>query len=175
MGWREAGLSLATTTISPTEVHIDLWNLAVTKRAGVDPHAPAYATTVTLQQLGKTGPDGVWEVTDVRSGLIDLECPSSRQDVLVVGSPQDLCGTVAWTPAEGNVEAVLYVDDLPTKENPSPPSASCRAPISFPRFRGKFGPLPGGGDSAILMVRLVDPQGVILGLTARKMVLETSP
>jgi hypothetical protein len=174
MSWGTAGVSLERTDVSSTEVRIDLWNLAVTKRAGVGPRAPAFATTLTLQGGGSTGPDGVWEVTDVRTGLIDLQCPSSRQDVLAVSKPQDLCGTLAWTPAEGIVDAALYVGALPTRDKPSPPSAICQAPISFPDFNGRFGFVPGGADSAFLAVRLVDPEGVTMGMMARKMVLESA-
>jgi hypothetical protein len=170
MGW-VAGVSVQRTDVSSREVRIDVWNLAVTKRAGVDPDSPEFATSFTLDQRT----DGQWEITDVRTGLIDLECPSSRQDALVVGKPQDLCGTLAWTPAEGVVKAVLYVGALPTEDNPTPPSAICQAPISFPHFNGKFGSTPGGADSAYLVVRLVDPEGVTIGLMARKMVLEPSP
>jgi hypothetical protein len=171
MGWDGAGLSAKRTDLSQTEVRIDLWNLAVTKRAGVDPQAPDFAISFTLDQRN----DGTWDITDVRTGLIDLVEPSSRQDVLAVGKPQDLSGTLKWTPAEGIVNGVLYVGDLPTEDNPSPPSVACQAPISFPDFHGRFGFVPGGAESAFLVVRLVDPEGVTIGLMARKMVLEPSP
>src|SRR5919197_4286032 len=168
MGWDGAGLSAKRTDLSQTEVRIDLWNLAVTKRAGVDPQAPDFAIWFTLDQRNH----GTWDITDVRTGLIDLVEPSSRQDVLAVGKPQDLSGTLKWTPAEGIVNGVLYVGDLPTEDNPSPPSVACQAPISFPDFHGRFGFVPGGAESAFLVVRLVDPEGVTIGLMARKMVLE---
>jgi hypothetical protein len=168
MGWPEAAVSAETTQVSRTETRVDLWNLVTAKRAGVRLRDPDFATTITLEQLGRTGPNGVWEITDVRSGLIDLRCPSPHDVALETRTRLRLCGRLGWTPAEGHIEAVAYLDSWPTKDDPQPPSVTGEGSIGLPAFDGKLRPLPSGSYFPTLLVRLVDPEGATIAMFARR-------
>jgi hypothetical protein len=160
MGWDQTDIEIPLERAGSTDTHdiVALWNRAITARAGVAPRDTAFATTITLDQLGRTGPGGIWSVTGVESGLIDLQCPSPRQDVLVVGISQRVCGTVDWLPRGGAVDAALISASADSRLEPGEVDPwVLELPLSAgpePRFSGILPPTV-VGRRAFLVVRVV--------------------
>jgi hypothetical protein len=126
---------------------------------------PVPPITVELAQLGRTGPNGVWSVTDVSSPLIEVERVDALDDgsVAVAGRLPDtfLDPTRipdSWAPTGITVEVItdpsqnlamtgVTGETLPIAET----WESTTKPVDNP---------------AILWVRIVDAQGRALGATA---------
>jgi hypothetical protein len=112
-------------------------------------------------------------VTEVESNLVDLQCPPPGQDFLVANSLLNVCGTATWTPAEGHVHAELIpggVIDL----NTSPADPQTDAGLASGRYSAVVAPIPtSASDSAILAVSVVRPDGLVVGMTIRRFVIET--
>ena len=175
LGWSPDALRAEVQTV-PSDQNVavvDVWNSDITSAAGVGPKDPAYALHVTVQQLGKLGEGGVWSVEYVRSAMFDLQCPSLRQDIIVAGSEQEVCGQVNQAPFEASFHADLVSGDTASPElSPGPSDPEIDMGIENGRFDGQLPPWNGSGDSVILIVRLVEQNGKTDGLAARKLALE---
>jgi hypothetical protein len=123
---------------------------------------PVPPITVELAQLGRTGPNGVWSVTDVSSPLIEVV----RSDALDDGSVA-VSGRVAealldptmvadsWAPTGITVEVVT---------GPSPDSAV--SGDTLPLAETWEWTTPPVNDPAVLWIEVVDGRGRALGATA---------
>jgi hypothetical protein len=174
MGWVPAENRLSTRVLSPSREQIDVWDLVVNKEAGLPLTDGSLGTVITLQQLGRTGPRGIWSVTHLRSRLFTLDvgpqgadgCPTAP---LTGGKPAGMCGRVL-VPAVGNfVSWKVYV-------GPHPDIVQGEGNLLGGAFAVTGGQFGGGltekfpKEASLLVVRLVDrPSGRVSGIEALRL------
>jgi hypothetical protein len=123
---------------------------------------PVPPITIELAQLGRTGPNGVWSVTDVSSPLIELDPIAVLDDGSVTASGR-MADTLldptldadSWAPTGINVEVVT---------GPSPDSAVTGE--TLPIAETWQWTTPPVNNPAVLWIEVVDDRGRALGGTA---------
>jgi hypothetical protein len=123
---------------------------------------PVPPITIELAQLGRTGPNGVWSVTDVSSPLIQLDPIAVLDDGSVTASGR-MADTLldptldadSWAPTGINVEVVT---------GPSPDSAVTGE--TLPIAETWQWTAPPVNNPAVLWIEVVDDRGRALGGTA---------
>src|SRR5207244_873902 len=126
----------------------------------------AIAEDVTLQRMGD-----VWIVVHADTGLFDLQCPSTRQDVLIAGQLQEVCGQFAQPPAGWTVNATL----MPAGTALSGSEAEVGGQVNLvgSHFDGQLPPTPTfDGSDAELVVTAESGSGATLGAWARRFAIE---
>jgi hypothetical protein len=132
---------------------------------------PVPPIALELQQLGVTGPEGVWSVTAVTSPLIELGPIAASTDGTMISVSGSLADSLfdptrigpSWAPKEIQVSFVAG----PTFD----PSAGGVLPLDR-TFSGTW-PAPTGDQTVVVWVRVLDVQGRALGATAVR--LDTGP
>jgi hypothetical protein len=115
-----------------------------------------------------TGFPSVWVIERVASGLFDLQCPSIRQDVLVTGKSQAICGAFSQAPASWTVKATL--SPAGTALGSSDGQQTSDIPVSGDRFDGSLPPTPDlHGNDAELVVIAYSGTGSALGAWVRRL------
>jgi hypothetical protein len=187
MGWPAAAIRLRAEAVSRTEERLIIWNLVFDKMTGRSTSDPWLSTTLTLDAFGPPG-SGVWVVTDVRSGAIDLQTPSTRQDLLIAKEAQPVAGNVLWMPFHGAVEAAEVPAAADSRLQPGPidpwvPKLAFRR-SARPQFKGILPATPTSFKGPVfLVVRLmthartsgvVTPGSETVAIVVRSMLVEPS-
>ncbi|MFN2543890.1 MAG: hypothetical protein ABR600_04855 [Actinomycetota bacterium] len=123
---------------------------------------------VAMAQLGQTGDGGAWSVTTIR-GTLDERCPN--ETTLTIGQPVEVCGSLSYAPDGSYVNAYLRAGQHGREDLFE--DMGSRPVASFPVTHGGFDEEVGRvssvyGDTAILVVRALDPSGVTIAFFARK-------
>jgi hypothetical protein len=139
--------------------------------------APSGQTSVVLDLRRLTGAESepLWVITRAQSGLMDVRCPSPRQDTLLItdssGSflPQQICGDLSQPPAaDWTVTATL--EYAGSELQPSEAQQQAGIGIRGQHFGGMIELTHSfEGDDVALKVVLTAGDGSILGMFAERL------
>jgi len=159
MHWPRQSVAVHRSTDMGTAASTTIWNRDMSTR-----YSPRVALNFSFGS--PTAFPSVWVIERVDSGVLDLQCPSIRQDVLVTGLSQEICGSFSQAPAGSTVKATLSPAGHALQASGDQHTADI--PVSGSRFDGTM-PVPDfGGDDAALLVTAYARTGVPLGLWVRR-------
>ena len=147
-----------------TDATVTLWNQALGE------FSPAIAETVSLTNVGGSR---IWLVTRAATGLLDVQAPSLRQDTVEPTAPMEVSGTVTRPPAGWIVRTTMeYAASL---LQPSEAETSNELTLDGPAFDLTLQPIAVYSDGPTLALRLFSGDGTLLGMWARRFVLDVAP
>src|SRR2546423_653965 len=135
--------------------------------------SPQIGLNVDLQRFSQ-GAREVWVVTRAQSGLMDVRCPSPRQDVLLPGAPINVCGRLSQPPSGWTMDAT--VEYAASELQPSEAQNGTNPVIAGRAFKGTIVLTATYADADVtLAIRLFSGSGATLGIDVRRLQIGSSP
>jgi len=162
MGWDPADIGFRENVdLLAGTAQVVMWN----RRMGN--FSPGIAETVSLSRVGGTS---IWLIMRVSTGLLDVQSPSLQQDVVEPSAPLEVTGTVTQPPAGWILRTTMeYAGSL---LQPSEAQTSDELTLDGQAFDVTLEPIAVYSDGPTLSLRLLSGDGTLLGLWARRFVID---